>query len=87
MPAIRTPQLDAIMKPESSASTKAADKQLAKVQTLILDTLAPLTSVVESHNKGNVLDQREMIHAVKAAIELLGNANAYLSQPQERESD
>ena len=67
------------MKPESSTSTKDADKQLAKVQTLMLDTLAPLTSVVESHNKGNVLDQREMIHAVKAAIELLGNANAYLS--------
>ena len=59
VPATRTPQLDSIMKQEASASTKAADKQPAKVQTLMLDSLVPLTTVVESHNKRNVLDHRE----------------------------
>ena len=37
VPATRTPQLDSIMKPEASSTTKATDKQLAKVQTLLLD--------------------------------------------------
>ena len=45
----------------------------------MLDSLVPLTSVLESHNKGNVLHQKEMIQAVKDAMELLGNANANLS--------
>ena len=75
VPATRTPQLDPIMKPEASATTKALYKQLAKVQTLVLDTLAPLTSVVEAHNRGDTLDQREVLQAVKAAIGLLGNGN------------
>ena len=79
VPATRTPQLDAIMKPEASPTTKAVDKQLAKVQTLMLDTLAPLTSVVESHNRGNTLEQKEVLQAVKVAISLVGNANATMS--------
>ena len=40
------------MKPEASAATKAADKQLAKVQTLLLDSLAPITSLLENHHRG-----------------------------------
>ena len=79
MPATRTPQLDVIKKPKASATTKVADKQLAKLQTLLLDTLALLASVVEFHNKGKTLDQRELIQAAKTAIKLLGNANAHLS--------
>ena len=38
VPATRTPQLDSIMKPEASSTTKATDKQLAKVQTLLIGT-------------------------------------------------
>ena len=40
----RTPQLDPIMKSEASTTTKAADKQLARVHTLLLDSLPPLTT-------------------------------------------
>ena len=79
VPATRTPQLDPIMKPEVSAATKTIDKQLAKVQTLMLDTLAPLTSVMESHNRGNTLEQKEVLQAVKVAISLVGTANATMS--------
>ena len=79
VPAMRTPQLDPIMKPEASSATKAIDKSLAKVQTLVLDSLAPLTSLMEAHNTGNTLDQREVIQAVRATTQLVGNANAHLS--------
>ena len=79
VPATRTPQPDPFMKPEASTAAKALDKQLAKVQTLLLDTLAPLTSVVESHNKGEAFDQKETLLAVKTTIQLVGNVNAHLS--------
>lgn len=46
---------------------------------MLLDSMAPLTSILEAHNKGKVLDQKEVIHAVRSAIELVGNANANMS--------
>ena len=67
------------MKPEASTSVKATDKQLAKVQTLLLDSLAPLTSVVEAHYNGDPFDEKEVLQAVKAAVQLVGNANAHMS--------
>ena len=79
VPATRTPQLDPMMKPEASSATKTADKQLAKVQTLLLDSMAPLASVVESHNRDESFKEKEVIEAVKAAIQLVGNANAHMS--------
>ena len=54
--ATRNPQLDSFMKPEVSSATKSADRELAKVQTLILDALAPLTSILEGGNRGERLD-------------------------------
>ena len=79
VPATRTPQLDTIMKPEASPATKATDKQLSKVQTLLLDSLAPLTSLLENHHRGETLDHKRVIQAVRTAIELIGNANANMS--------
>ena len=38
VPATRTPQLDSIMKPEASSTTKATDQQLAKVTTGLIGT-------------------------------------------------
>ena len=84
VPATRTPQLDPFIKPEASTATKAIDKQLAKIQTLLLDSLAPLTSVVESHNKGEGLEEKEVLHAVKVAVQLVGNTNAHLSHLRKR---
>ena len=79
VPATRTPQLDTIMKPEASPATKATDKQLSKVQTLLLDSLAPLTSLLENHHRGETLDHKRVIQAVRTAIELIANANANMS--------
>ena len=79
VPATRTPQLDSIMKPEASSTTKVTDKQLAKVQTLLLDSLAPLTMLLEAHHRGDESDPKDVVRAVKAAVELIGNANAHMS--------
>ena len=79
VPATRTPQLDSFMKPEVSSATKNVDRELVKVQTLILDALAPLTSILEGDNRGERLDQGEVINATKVAVELLGNASAHVT--------
>ena len=79
VPATRTPQLDSVMKQEASSVIKSSDKQLAKVQTLLLDSLAPLTALVEAHHKGEQLDSVETLRAVKASVQLIGNANAHMS--------
>ena len=46
---------------------------------LLLDSLAPLTSHLKAHHKGDKLDQKEVIQAVRSGIQLIGNANAHLS--------
>ena len=76
---MRTPQLHAFVKPEVSPSTKVMDKQMAILQTLFLDTLAPLTSVLEAQAKGESLEGKGMFQAVTTAVELDGNVNAHLT--------
>ena len=56
VPETRPAQLDPMMKSKTSAATKAADKRLTKVQTLLLDSLEPLTAILEAHHKGVLLD-------------------------------
>ena len=77
--ATKTPQLDPFIKQEVSAAVKSTDKQLAKAQTLLLDSLAPLTSLLEAHFKGEEVEQQQMAQAAKTAVELIGNANASIS--------
>ena len=68
------------MRSETSAATKATDKQLVKVQTLYLDTMVPLTSVVEAHTTGDMQEAlQELRQAIKVTLQLLGNANAHMS--------
>ena len=55
----------------STATNKAADKQLIKVQTLLLDSLAPLTAILEAHHKGVTMDHKEVIQAVKSGMHLI----------------
>ena len=82
LPTIRTPQLDKIMKSEVSVATKSFDKQLAKLQTLLLDSLTLLTALLETHHKGELLDSSETLRAVKAIVQLIGNANSNMSHLQ-----
>ena len=61
---------------------KTTDRELANVQTLLLDALAPLTSILEGDARGERLDQREVVNATKVAVELLGNANAHITHTE-----
>ena len=79
MPATRTPQLDSYLKPEISQQGKAADKELAKVQTFVLDSLAPLSHLMELDVQGHEISHNEALSAARAAIELIGNAKAKIS--------
>ena len=69
VPATRTPQLDPVIKLETSAAVKAADKELARIQTFVLDALAPLTTLLEEGSE----------QVVEAAVQLIGNVSARLS--------
>ena len=79
VPATKTPSLDGYLKSELSRATKAADKELATIQTYVLDALSPLIAIVEADTKGENITNTQGVNAVKAAIELIGNANARIS--------
>ena len=77
--ATKSSVLDAYLKPEASQSVKAADKELGLIQSAVLDAVAPLTSIVEADAKGDDVTHKQAVHAAKAAIELVGNANARIN--------
>ena len=79
VPATKTPSLDGYLKSELPRATKAADKELAKIQTFVLDALSPPTAIVEAATKGENITNTQGVNAVKAAIELTGNANPRIS--------
>ena len=45
--ATRTPNVDEVMKSLVPESIKTADKDLARLQTFVLDSMAPLTALME----------------------------------------
>ena len=67
----KMPHLDSYLKTELSSATKSDDKELAKIQTFMLDELAPLTSILEADSEKVSYD--EVIDATKAAVALIGN--------------
>ena len=77
--AARTPQVDSFIKPEISQAVKTVDKELARLQTFVLDALAPLTSLLESDAKGESITHSQALDATKAATQLLGNASAQIT--------
>ena len=79
VPATKSAGLDAYMKPEVSANVKASDTELKTIQTAVLDCMAPLSTLVEADAKGDDITHKEAVDAAKAAIELVGNANAKIN--------
>jgi len=73
--ASRTPQLDNFLKMEIQLAAKAADKELAIIQSYVLDALAPPSATLET--KEDVPEKN--VKAATDAIKLLGNANARIS--------
>ena len=68
------------MKAEASAGAKAYDKELAKIQSFVLDALAPLSMVIDRGNRQETPSPKEYREASLVAAELLGNANARISR-------
>ena len=56
---------------------KADNRELAKTQSFVLDSLAPLTALLE---QGVDTSPDEVRDATLAAVELIGNANARISR-------
>ena len=78
VPATRTPRLDQFLKPEVTPQAKSLDKDLSKIQTFVLDALAPLTALMETNVKE--LTPPQLQKATTSAVQLLGNANAHISR-------
>ena len=49
------------------------------IQTFVLDALLPLTTTIEAEIRGENISNTQGVNAVKAATELIGNANARIS--------
>ena len=67
----RTPQLDSFIKLEIPQPVKMSDKEWARLQTFVLDALAPLTSLLETDAKEEIISHDQALEAAKAAIQLL----------------
>lgn len=77
--ALKTPRLDDVLKAEASPTAKSLDKELAKVQTFMLDASGPLAQVLEEAQQGQ-LTLEGAVEAAETALRLLGNANARTSR-------
>jgi len=77
--ATRRPRLDAYIKSELSQNTKASDKELATVQTFVLDAVSPLMKIVEADTKGDNISHKQAVSAAKVALVLIGNASARIN--------
>ena len=78
--ATKTPRLDDFLKATIPTTAKNEDKELAKIQTFVLDSMAPLTALLEAGNSEEELTLEAVTNATTTAVELLGNASARISR-------
>ena len=75
--ATRTPKVDHVMRALATPAAKSSDREFSKIQTFMLDSLAPLSCLTDHADKMSVEDIRE---ASSAAASLIGNANVQMSK-------
>ncbi len=78
--ATKVPQTDFFVKSHASNAAKSTDRELAKLQALINDGIAPITAILTKGDKEESMSGDEVLKAAESAAELLGNASAKLSQ-------
>ena len=71
----KCPKLDPVVKAEVGSQTKSADAELARIQTLVLDAVGPLATVLE-----DLTAPEGLTESVKLALHYLGNASANISK-------
>ena len=67
----KMPQLDPYLKTEVStevSAAKAADKELSRIQTFMLDGMAPLTAVQEALSKEPLSDQETLLAVTSVGV-------------------
>ena len=72
------PKLDSTLKAEVPKTCKDADRPLCRMQTLLLDAVGPLSSLLELHNSGR-LTVEAAVEATTQALRFLGNSSAKIS--------
>lgn len=79
--ATRTPKVDQVIKSLVPQSIKTTDKELSRLQTFVLDSMAPLAALMEqvSHHSDEVSIE-DVKAATLTATELIGNASAHISR-------
>ena len=82
--ATECPKLDRVVKGSMSKDTKEADNTLAKLQTLLLDSVASLVHILKAAQGGNLTIDTS-VKAAKLALRLVANASAHISK-ERRES-
>ena len=86
VPATKTPRLDSFMKAEVPQNAKSLDGELARIQTLVMDAAAPLTTLIEEkiqegETEGNTPEAEQILSdAMAASLALIGNAHSHISQ-------
>ena len=74
--ATKCPKVDHVVK---GSVLKDADTTLAKMQTLVLDAVAPLVYILESAKNGKLINDTSE-KASKLALRLLANASAHITK-------
>lgn len=82
--ATKCPKLDATIKAQVPKACKDADRQLGRLQALVLDAVGPLTHIVEQGQKGT-LTPEVAAEAATQALRFLGNASASISLDRRRQ--
>ena len=77
-PHTKCPELNPAIQSRLSKQAKEVNRALARLQTLVLDSAAPLISTLEAARKGS-LTTRDAVESAQRALKLLGNASANIS--------
>ena len=77
--ATKTPKLGGFVRSEISQQAKSFDSQMQRLQSFVLDSVAPLMAIMETYAKGETVSHKQAVTAATAAIELVVNTSAQLS--------
>lgn len=75
----KTPKLGSYIKNKVSKPAGSTDSELAKIQSFVLDAVAPLTFFLEADARGNNVDHKQSVNPATAALTLIGNSSVQIS--------
>ena len=80
---VRCPKLDPVLKTTLPKEAMKADGYLSRLHQFWLDAVAPLTTMIESADAGE-LTVAEAVTAVQSALVLMGNAHQKMAQERRK---